>query len=199
MSDRSKREFFDREADQWHERCHRNDGHLIRQLVAGFGLKPGEWVLDLGTGSGILLPHLLNEVSPTGRVVGIDFSWGMIREAAKEGKGKNLWLVNASAEVLPLKGGIFNCLTCMDTFAHVDGQEEALSEMSRVLKRGGRLYIMHTLGRKELAERHREVGGVVQHDVLPPDSDMMAMMEKAGLKEVRIFDRPDHYLAFGEK
>jgi len=199
VNDRSKREFFDREADQWHERCHRNDGHLIRRLVERFDLKSGEWVLDLGTGSGILIPHLLNEVGQTGRVVGVDFSWGMIREAAKEGEGKDFWLINASAEALPLRGGIFDCITCMDTFAHLDGKGEALSEMSRILKKGGRLYVMHTLGRKELAERHREVGGVVQHDVLPPDSDMEAMMEKAGLRDVRIVDRPDHYLARAEK
>jgi SAM-dependent methyltransferase len=195
----SKREFFDGEADQWHERCHRNDGHLIRQLVEKFDLKPAEWVLDLGTGSGVLIPHLLNEVGQMGRVVGVDFSWGMIREAAKEGEGRDLWLINAFAEALPLRDRIFDCLSCMDTFAHLDGKGEALGEMSRVLKRGGRLYIMHTLGKKELAERHREVGGVVQHDVLPPDRSMASMMEKAGLSDIRIVDRPDLYLASAKK
>jgi ubiquinone/menaquinone biosynthesis C-methylase UbiE len=108
-------------------------------------------------------------------------------------------LISASAEALPIRDRTFDCITCMDTFAHLDGKMEAINEMSRVLKRSGRLYIVHTLGRRELAERHKEVGGVVQHDVLPPDSSMASMMKKAGLKNVRIVDRPDLYLARAEK
>lgn len=162
-------------------------------------MKPGERVLDLGTGSGVLLPHLLRRVGGKGRVLAVDFSWNMIREAAKTAERQNLLLLNASVEALPVKSQTVDCITCLDTFAHVDGQREALSEMSRVLKRGGRLHLVHSLGRTQLADRHREVGGVVRHDVLPPDSSMKSMMEKAGLKDIRIIDCPDLYLASAKK
>jgi ubiquinone/menaquinone biosynthesis C-methylase UbiE len=87
----------------------------------------------------------------------------------------------------------------MDAFAHLNDKRVALNEMGRVLKKGGRLYVLHTLGKEKLAEYHREVGGVVRDDVLPSDSEMREMMEKAGFKDVRIVDQPGLYLASARK
>lgn len=199
MNHLSKREFFDKEARGWDDRCHQDDESEIRKLVEGFDLKPTEWVLDVGTGGGVLLPHLVRKVGEEGTVVGLDFSWKMIREAS-EARGKEVFcLVNACVQKLPVKGYTFDCITCMDAFAHLNDKRVALNEMGRVLKKGGRLYVLHTLGKEKLAEYHREVGGVVRDDVLPTDSEMRKMMEKAGLKDVRIVDQPGLYLASARK
>jgi ubiquinone/menaquinone biosynthesis C-methylase UbiE len=71
--------------------------------------------------------------------------------------------------------------------------------MSRVLKKGGRLYIAHPFGKKELAHHHKTAGGVVKHDTLPSDLLMKKMMMRSGFKNIRILDRSDLYLASAQK
>jgi len=199
MHEQPKRDFFDNEATKWDERFHREDEHQIWQLVEKFDLKPGESVLDVGTGNGVLIPFLLAKVGDEGNVLALDFSWKMISEAASIRERKDIYLVNASVEALPLKDQIFDCITCVATFPHVCRKKEALKEMSRVLKVGGRLFVAHLMGKNELAEHHRSAGGAVMHDVLPSDREMAAMMEQAGFENIRMVDRPDLYLAGAKK
>ncbi len=195
MSDQSKREFFDREAFGWNHRYHQDDELELQRLVERFELKPGGWVLDVGTGNGILIPHLWRKIEHKGKIVALDFSWNMIREATKVEKGRNICFVNACVENLPIKTQTFDCITCLAIFAHVNDKRGAINEMSRVLKKDGKLYIAHLLGKKELAEHHRMAGGTVEHDTLPPDSEMIDMMRNSGLKDIRIIDQPNLYLA----
>ena len=199
MKDESRREFFDREARGWNDRSHQRDEPEIRRLVNGFDLRPDDRVLDVGTGNGILLRYLSQRVTGSGEVLALDFSWKMISEAARiEGRAK-VRFINASVEALPLRDQTVDCITCVATFAHLCDKEEAISEMSRVLKPDGRLYIAHLLSRKELAEHHRSAGGAVEHDILPPDVEMAAILQRAGLKDIQVVDRPNLYLASAKR
>src|ERR1700709_551436 len=54
-----------------------------RRAVAALGLKPGDTVLEVGAGPGRTSPHMLEAVGPSGTVIGIDASPGMLVEARK--------------------------------------------------------------------------------------------------------------------
>jgi demethylmenaquinone methyltransferase/2-methoxy-6-polyprenyl-1,4-benzoquinol methylase len=199
MKDKSKREFFDREAHGWNDRFHQTDEPEIRRLVERFDLRPDDRVLDLGTGNGILLRHISQRVSGSGEVLALDFSWKMISEAARIEGRAHVRFINASAEALPLKDRTVDCITCLATFAHLCDKKEAIEEMSRVLRSDGRLYIAHLLSSKELEEHHRSAGGAVEHDVLPSDAQMAAMLQKAGLRDILVVDQPNLYLASAKR
>jgi ubiquinone/menaquinone biosynthesis C-methylase UbiE len=200
----SRREFFNREAARWDGQYHRDHACQIKDLLARFDIKEGKSVLDVGCGTGILLPYLSEKVKEKGSVIALDFSWNMIFKAKKksnrsEEEKPHLHFINASVEALPLKDQTIDYITCLDTFAHVAEQEKALYEMGRAIKRGGKLFLAHTLGRKELAERHKSVGGGVEHDTLPEDDKIREMMRNAGFKNIDIIDQPNLYLASGRK
>lgn len=54
-----------------------------RRAVAALGLKPGDTVLEIGAGSGRNFPYLVDAVCPSGTVIGVDASPGMLAEASR--------------------------------------------------------------------------------------------------------------------
>ncbi len=83
----------------------------------------------------------------------------------------------------------------------------ALSEIQRVLRSpepaegraGGFLVICHTASRQAINEFHRSVGGVVAHDTIPDEREMLRLLRKAGLVEAQVRDEPDRYLALAQR
>ena len=73
--------------------------------VASLDLSPGDTVVDLGCGTGANLPHLRDAVGPTGTVVGVDLTPGMLAQAARrvEAAGwRNVHLVQGDAARPPV-------------------------------------------------------------------------------------------------
>jgi len=195
----SKREFFNKQAKCWGEHYNRDVTSQIRDLVERFGLEEGKTVLDVGCGTGILLPYLSDKVKEKGSVFALDFSWNMILEAKKNRQKPYIHFLNASVEILPLKDQTIDYIICFATFAHVTDQKKSIYEMGRTLKTGGKLFIAHFLGKEELAEHHRLADGEVEHDTLPDDDKMREMMKNAGLKDIVITDQPNLYLVSAKK
>ncbi|USZ69172.1 class I SAM-dependent methyltransferase [Halorussus salilacus] len=75
-------------------------GRLRDRAADALGLEPGDTVVEMGCGTGANFPHLRERVGPTGRVVGIDFTRGMLQRARdrieREGWG-NVHVVQADA------------------------------------------------------------------------------------------------------
>lgn len=82
---------------------------IRKRAVASMGLSPGETVIDMGTGTGANLPHLREAVGPTGAVVGIDASAGMIakaRERIDRHGWENVHLVRGDIGDPPIDGPV---------------------------------------------------------------------------------------------
>ncbi|MEJ2367336.1 MAG: methyltransferase domain-containing protein [Acidobacteriota bacterium] len=102
-------------------------------------------VLDICTGTATLLPHLGDRVGRGGKVVGLDFSRGMLKAArAKLGGREGFYLVEADVSSLPFSGEMFDAVTCSHAFYELKGetQARALREIRRVLKPGGMFLMM---------------------------------------------------------
>jgi len=68
-----RKAYFNKVADTWDERVYTPALiTFLENLVPNFGLKPGQAILDLGTGTGILIPFLRQAIGPTGSITGID-------------------------------------------------------------------------------------------------------------------------------
>ncbi len=118
---------------------HDRQGTLRKEMASATGLLPGEMGLDLCTGTGAQLPELLARVTPDGRVIGVDFSRGMLTQSNfKLGNRPGALLVQADVAFLPFKGGAFDAVTCSHAFYELSGEASArcLQEVSRALKPG---------------------------------------------------------------
>jgi ubiquinone/menaquinone biosynthesis C-methylase UbiE len=119
-------------------------GVLRAILAERTAARSGDCVLDICTGTGAALPPLAARVGPTGLIVGLDFSAGMLGVARDKSRAhERVGLVQADCSRLPFKAGAFAAVTCSHAFYELKGrtQEETLSEIKRCLK-PGRPFVM---------------------------------------------------------
>lgn len=121
-------------------------GALARKFLAELApARNGGMVLDMCTGTATLLSFLWARNGPDGRVVGLDFSHGMLKAArGKTGTLPGIYLVEADAGNLPFAAGIFDAVTCSHAFYELKGDTRlcALREVIRVLKPKGSFLMM---------------------------------------------------------
>ncbi len=112
--------------------------------VAMAGLKPGETVLDIGSGGGIDVFLAAKRVGPTGFVYGIDMTPAMLRrarEAAKKGGYTNVMFRHGNADEIPLDDGRVDVVISNCVINLTEDKGKVFQEAFRVLRTGGRLEI----------------------------------------------------------
>lgn len=115
-----------------------------RRGVAALGLRPGDAVPEVAVGTGRNLPYLVDAVGPTGNVIGVDLSPGMLREAAKmvERRGwRNVRLFEGDATELELASDLDAILFSL-AWSVIPAPVTALSRIWDRLRPGGRLAVM---------------------------------------------------------
>jgi ubiquinone/menaquinone biosynthesis C-methylase UbiE len=193
----STRGYFDRMARRWDDF---GDADVLQKrlepLVAMFDIPFGSIVLDVGTGTGILHPWLLDAVGTSGKVLAFDLSSCMLEQARMKRSCRNLICFQADVTAIPLPGQTCDCVVCFAAFPHFYSKLRALQEMARVTKRGGRVLVAHLMSRRQIARHHHASPEVAGH-CLPPDVEMNHMFLEAGLEEITIQDKPGLYFAQG--
>ncbi|MEE8249716.1 MAG: bifunctional demethylmenaquinone methyltransferase/2-methoxy-6-polyprenyl-1,4-benzoquinol methylase UbiE [Gammaproteobacteria bacterium] len=117
-----------------------------RLTVAKSGLRPGQIALDVAAGSGDLSLGLARQVGPGGAVFVTDINARMLAlgrdRLINAGQVSNVHFLQADAEQLPFRSGIFDCVSIGFGLRNVTDKEAALASLLRVLKPGGRLLIL---------------------------------------------------------
>jgi demethylmenaquinone methyltransferase/2-methoxy-6-polyprenyl-1,4-benzoquinol methylase len=110
-----------------------------RLLLRNAGVGPGMRILDVATGTAAVARGAAQLVGSDGQVLGIDPSAGMLRQARR---GFNGPLTRGVAENLPFSDNSFDFLTMGIALRHVSDLALTFAEYLRVLKPGGRLWVL---------------------------------------------------------
>jgi SAM-dependent methyltransferase len=109
-------------------------------------LQTGQKVLDVGCGPGSDTLPLAHLVGPTGQVAGVDYDPAMIAEADQRARqaGVSAWVSHRQGETdaLPFDADYFDACRSERVFQHLHHPEQALSEMVRVTRPGGRAVVL---------------------------------------------------------
>ncbi len=128
--------------------------HDTLQLLS---VQAHESVLDIGCGTGFLLEELAEKVTDQGQVIGIDNSHDMLSIAAKRCESySNVTLMQGHAESLAIDSHSVDVVTCTQVLLYVTNLDQALREIYRVLKPGGRFVIVETDWRGVIINNHSE-------------------------------------------
>ena len=161
--------------------------------VALASLRPGETVLDLGSGAGIDCFLAAQKVEPTGRVIGVDMTPEMIekaRENARKGGYKNVEFRLGEIETLPVPDNhvdviISNCVVNLSP-----EKDRVFRDAFRVLKPGGRLMVSDIVLLKELPDSVKNSVGAYIGCVAGASkkNDYLELIKAAGFKDVSVVD-----------
>ncbi len=196
-----RKEYFNQAAESWDRRFYTPKlGAFLGRLVPSFGIEPGQRVLDVGTGTGILIPFLLQAVGPSGSIKAIDYAERMVQICkSKYSHLENVTIELRDVEQFSYPTGSFDAVTCFGLFPHLKKREKALRNLHRALKRGGTLIITHALSSQEIKTHHSSASPPVQHDMLPEKTEMRKLLKRTGFTDIQIKDQPGCYLCRSTK
>ena len=195
-----KKTFFNQMAATWDQHFYTPGlKQHLEALVPLFHLRPGSKVLDVGAGTGGIIPYLLQAIGPEGSIWSVDFAEKMVeigREKFQDEPRVRYCL--AAVESLPFADEFFHHIVCFGAFPHFADQPLALQEMHRVLKKDGNLIIAHALSSQEIQQHHMGAGPV-RHDFLPEEKEMRSLLESTGFRVLQLIDCPKRYLCEAQK
>jgi arsenite methyltransferase len=154
-------------------------------------IKPGDTVVDLGSGAGNDVFVARAIVGDNGKVIGIDMTEEMIAKADwnKEKLGfKNIEFKLGDIENMPVENNIADVVVSNCVLNLVPDKEKAFSEIYRIIKPGGHFCVSDIVLKGELPEQIRKsakmyagcVAGAIQQD------EYLGIIEKAGFKNIQI-------------
>lgn len=117
-------------------------GRMIRRRR--FDVTKFQSILDIGSGAGQILGHLLKRANPQARLVASDLSHQMLRRARNRVKSDRPSYVAADMTRLPFADEAFDCITCGWVIEHLSDPRPALAEFRRVLAPGGSVLLLVT-------------------------------------------------------
>jgi SAM-dependent methyltransferase len=191
----------------------RTAGYLgvVRRLIEEAELRPGETVLEVGCGTGVLDRWLARHTAKANHIVGVDISRYLLREAMalarQEGLEGIVEFREGSAEALPFPENSFDVVMSSTVIQRVHA-DRMLREMARVTKPGGRVAVVghaHDMPRWVNLELPAEQKAKVQapgwasdrgHQLGCDDASLYQRLHQAGLDRVKKFPQ---FAAFDER
>ena len=153
-------------------------------------LKPGETVLDLGSGAGNDVFIARHEVGAEGRVIGVDMTPDMIARARANARKlgfDNVKFRLGEIEHLPVESGSIDVIISNCVLNLLPDKAPAFVEMFRVLRPGGRFCVSDIVATGHLPDWAREVAALYVGCIAGalPEKEYLALIEAAGFESVR--------------
>jgi ubiquinone/menaquinone biosynthesis C-methylase UbiE len=192
------RKFFNQQAATWDQTIRKNHSRQLDAVAECIKVQPDDWVLDVGTGTGVFIPYIHQYVNGNGRIICVDYAINMLLRARQKKTSEDVTFICSEVETLNCFTNTFDCVICYATFPHFHDKIAALTNIHRMMKPRAALYIFHTAGREAINAIHRGISDLDDH-LIPEVENMRTLLIAAGFLQIEIEDLPDSYMATANK
>ncbi len=185
--------FFDSIAPQWDAMEVKSLPDKINEILDIINVPRGSKILDLGTGTGILLPYLAERTGETGEVTGVDFSDGMLNEARRKfGDLENVKIIKADFETDNIEGE-FDLIILYCVYPHLNEPIETLRWLQKInCKQDGRIII--AFPNDEVFVNHIHGEKKAPSDCLPSAPQLADTLRSYGFQARALAYSPEIYI-----
>ena len=186
-------QFFDRLSDIWDDNEVLSIPDKIKEILSELNIWKGMEILDLGTGTGVLLPYLSSMIGDSGKVTALDISKGMLNRAKeKYGHLANVEFIIQDFEKEEVRGK-YDLILLYCVFPHMHFPEQTLKRLVLTnLKENGRIVIAFPSDENFINNIHEE--RKAESELLPSAPDLSLRLREWGFDSSVIRYDEGHYL-----
>jgi len=166
----------------------------LEKIVAHGKINRGDTVLDVGSGTGILIP-IINKYKPK-RIYACDLSGAMLEQLSSK-KYPNVETILADVRDLRLTGTSIDVVFINACYPNIVDKTGAFSNLRRMLKHEGRMVISHPLGKSFI--RSLSARAPFPLDDFPERSEADMLFKPFGLEIETFIDEPRLYILVAKK
>ena len=192
--------FFEERAEKW-DTIVTHSNEKIRHILNTLNVQAGQTILDVGTGTGVLIPFLTDLIRDEGQIVAVDFAENMVKVARCKfppNTYPNVTFLPCDInEYSPPSDFKFDHIICFSCFPHFINQDQTIAHFTQLLKTGGQLLIAHENSRDFINSIHQNTGKEVKSDYLPPMAKIHQYLTKHGFRIQRTRDDEEYFYILG--
>jgi ubiquinone/menaquinone biosynthesis C-methylase UbiE len=198
---REKQNFFNSHAKDWDETKHLAKMARIGKIFQEYEIRLSGNILDIGCGTGILVPTLLSYSEFPHHIFELDFSRDMMVENKKKHKEnlRHLNFINGDALCLPFPEGSIQWIIGLGVLPHLGDTQGAIREWTRIISDGGKILVLHFMNSRDLNKYHSQIDGAVKFDHLLSINELVGHFQEQGWKVLRKREMKDLYLLIAQK
>lgn len=186
------KEFFNKYASTWDDNLIVNED-IINKILDDANIKENSSVLDVATGTGVLIPfYLKRNVS---KIIAIDLSDKMIDVARSKFDDKRIKFI--CDDVLNITDYKFDSIVVYNAFPHFKDGDSLIKHLSNMLNSGGRLVIAHGASRDKINDHHSGSASNVSNSLMTSEELKTIMFKYLNVEN--IIDNDLMYEVCGEK
>lgn len=200
-TDPERTRFFDQLSETWDHHGPSPTGEKVRSFLGRLNPQAGQVVLDVGTGTGMMIPYIF-EWEPD-RVTAVDLSRRMLEKLEEK------YAARFGAKLITLQGDIHTLDLCPDSvdmvicngvYPHFYDKALALNRLVRCLKPGGVLAIIHFASREFINSVHGSASHeLIRQDLLEPVEEVANLARKTGFMVRETADNSQEYFVIATK
>ena len=185
--------YFDERADSWDESGCSGESRVQGAVLSLVDLKPGDTVLDLGCGTGVMIPFYL--AAQAGKIVAVDVSEKMV-ERAREKFGNEPSVELRASDALSLdEGERFDAAVIYNAYPHFPDKLALVEKVYRMLKPSGRFVVAHGSGKDAINRHHEAVAAGVSCGLRAASEESALWADKFEIEA--LVDTPGFYAFSG--